>query len=277
VEGAVESTDNSAFELDAYLRRIDYSGALALNGETLTGLHLAHGTHIPFENVDVFLGRPIRLDLASLQTKLVRNKRGGYCFEHNTLFAAALETIGFRVTRLAARVRAGTDRMLPRTHMLLEVAADDRAFLADVGFGAGCPLLPIPFSRGVVANQFGWSFRLVEEAGLWVLQGGRPDAWSDLYAFTREPQYSVDFEVASYFTSTHPESIFVRTLTAQRQTVDLRYTLRNREFVADDASEEHRRIVNGANDLHNLLCTSFGLEFSPDVIEQVYRRLPSVS
>src|SRR5438093_5316594 len=103
------------------MRRIEYAGSLAPSRQTLDALHLAHATHIPFENLDVLLGRPIRLDLDGLQAKLVRGRRGGYCFEQNLLFAAVLERLGFRVTRLAARVRYGTTRLLPRTHMLMKV------------------------------------------------------------------------------------------------------------------------------------------------------------
>src|SRR5262245_9602863 len=108
-------------ELPAYLARIDYTGELRPTRAALEALHLAHLRHIPFENLDVLLGRPIRLDLDSLQAKLVGGGRGGYCFEQNTLFAEALERVGFRVKRLAARVRFGAAHILPRTHMLLEV------------------------------------------------------------------------------------------------------------------------------------------------------------
>src|SRR5262245_49690105 len=92
-------------DLAAYFERISYAGDTSPSRATLEALHLAHATHIPFENLDVLLGRPIRLDLASLQAKLVRDRRGGYCFEQNRLFASVLESLGFAVTTLAARVR----------------------------------------------------------------------------------------------------------------------------------------------------------------------------
>jgi N-hydroxyarylamine O-acetyltransferase len=104
-----------AFDLAGYLRRVEYEGPLEPTGEVLRAVHLAHATHIPFENLDILMGRPIRLDLASLQAKLVHGGRGGYCFEQNSLLAAVLEEIGFPVTRLAARVRYGTTMVLPRT------------------------------------------------------------------------------------------------------------------------------------------------------------------
>src|SRR6516225_6723599 len=120
-----------ALDLDSYLARVQYAGVLRASAEVLRELHLAHATHIPFENLDILLGRPIRLDLESLQAKLVHGKRGGYCFEQNLLFAAVLERLGFSVTCLAARVRLGTTRLLPRTHMLLKVDVDGGSWLVD--------------------------------------------------------------------------------------------------------------------------------------------------
>ena len=101
-------------DLKAYAGRIEHKGQLAPNLATLQALHLAHATHITFENLDVLMGKPIRLDLESLAAKLIQGGRGGYCFEQNALFAGALEEIGFRVTRLAARVRMGSQKITPR-------------------------------------------------------------------------------------------------------------------------------------------------------------------
>src|SRR5881398_483010 len=124
-------TENiSALDLDAYLARIGYQGGLSPTAAVLKALHSAHVFSIPFENLDILLGRPILLDLESLQAKLVHGKRGGYCFEQNLLFAAVLEQLGFAVTRLAARVRRGAARLLPRTHMTLRVEVEGAAWLA---------------------------------------------------------------------------------------------------------------------------------------------------
>src|SRR5207253_2535347 len=141
--------------------------------------------------------KPIRLDLASLQQKLVRDRRGGYCFEQNMLFAAVLEAVGFRVTRLAARVRYRTTRVLARTHMLIAVDLDDGLWVTDVGFGGSGPLNPLRLVAGAEQRQFHWTYRLVEEGNAWVLQNRQPDGWQDFYAFTTERQELVDYEVAN--------------------------------------------------------------------------------
>src|SRR5688500_6459235 len=121
----------ASFQADAYFARIGHAGPRDATAATLDAVHRAHATAVPFENLDVFLGRPIRIDLESVQAKLVGARRGGYCFEQNTLFAAALAHLGFAVTCLAARVRLGSARLLPRTHMILKVQAEGRPWLAD--------------------------------------------------------------------------------------------------------------------------------------------------
>jgi N-hydroxyarylamine O-acetyltransferase len=260
-------TDPSAtaerVDVDAYLARIGHTGRLEPKLDTLQALHLAHATHIPFENLDILLGRPIRLDVGSLQAKLVESGRGGYCFEQNTLFAAALAELGFDVTLLAARVRFGANRTLPRTHMALQVRIDDATWLADVGFGAAGLLLPIRFGDSMPMRQFAWTYRLTAESGQWVLQAQREGAWQDLYAFTLEPQLAVDFEVANHYVSTHPQSRFVQTLTVQRVTPEARHTLVNREYSVDSGSEVSRHSLRDDAELLDLLAGTFGLSFPP--------------
>jgi N-hydroxyarylamine O-acetyltransferase len=251
-------------DLDAYLARVGYQGGLAPTLETLEGLHLAHATRVPFENLDILLGRPIRLDLEGLQAKLVRDRRGGYCFEQNTLLAAALGRVGFRVTTLAARVRWGATRVLPRTHMLLTVDLDEGPWLADVGFGGDGLLKPIALSPGREERQFLWSYRVVSEGAVWVLQSRRDGSWTDLYAFTTEPQYPVDFEMANHFTSTHPSSPFVKGPTVQLPTPDARYIVRGREFLVERGAEVSRLTVKGDEELLRILSEKFGLNFPPD-------------
>jgi N-hydroxyarylamine O-acetyltransferase len=155
--------------------------------------------------------------------------------------------------------------------MLLAVEAAGRAWLADVGFGAGGLLKPVPLAAGPVSSQPLDTFRLVECEGLWVLQSRQGAGWQDLYAFTREPQLAVDFEVSNYYTSTYPESIFVRTMTAQRQSLEQRWTLRGRELVVEAAGREEKQIVTGAEELRHLLSETFGLDFKAGDLDPVFR------
>jgi N-hydroxyarylamine O-acetyltransferase len=252
-------TDPARLDLPAYLARVRYAGELAPTPAVLDALHLAHATHIPFENLDVLLGRPPRLDLANLQAKLVYDLRGGYCFEQNLLFAAVLRELGFGVTMLAARVRYRATRLLPRTHMLLLVRAGGADFVADVGFGGAGPLRPVPFAPAGESQQFAWAYRVVPEGAAWVLQLGRGGDWEDLYAFTPEPQEVVDFELKNYFVSTHPDSPFTHTVTAQTSSPAERVILRNRVLTTDRGAELATRVLADDAELLKVLADRFGL------------------
>jgi N-hydroxyarylamine O-acetyltransferase len=249
------------FDLAAYRARIGYMGPLAPTRADLVGLHQMHATSIPFENLDILLGRPIRLDLASLQAKIVANRRGGYCFEHNTLFAAALESVGFVVTRLAARVRMGATRVAPRTHMLLKVSAEGADYVCDVGFGGESLLGPLPLTPGIETAQYDRVFRLLEDAGLWVLQIRCGESWEDLYAFTMEPQLAVDFEVANHYTATHPGSIFVQHPFVQLTTPEASYLLFDRKLSIRRGAHVESRELDGDDETLAVLDQIFGLRF----------------
>lgn len=257
-------TTEPTLDLDAYLARVGYDGPLAATETVLADLHLAHAAAIPFENIDVLLGRPPRLDLDTLQAKLVRGGRGGYCFEQNLLFAAVLERLGFAVTRLAARVLYRATRRLPRTHMLLRVDLPGGPYLADVGFGVEGLLRPVPLADGRAEEQFAWAYRPVRRDGGWVLQARSGDGgWADLYWFTEDPHDPVDYEPANHFVATHPSSPFTRTLTAQRPTPEARLVLRNRDLVTDRGGGrvESRAVADG--ELLDVLAGVFGLRLPP--------------
>ena len=208
------------------------------------------------------MGLPIRLDLESLQDKMIRRRRGGYCFEQNTLFFHVLQAIGFEVVSCEARVRQGGAGVGPRTHMVLVVRVEGQAYLCDVGFGGAGLLQPIPMDASE-ATQGHDRFRVVEEEKARVLQLRREDRWEDLYAFVPEPRYPVDLEVANWFTSTHPESPFVKNVIAQRPTLTARHFVRNLSYVARRGPVvETREIEREA--LVSLLGSVFGVELPAD-------------
>jgi len=251
-------------KLDDYLDRVGLSVKLGPDLGSLEALHVAHLAAIPFENIDVRLRRPLRLDLDSLQAKLVRRRRGGYCFEHNTLFAAVLRAVGFEVRTLEARVR-GPDASVarPRTHMTLEVRIDGRGYLADVGFGGAGPLVPVPMD-GTPSEQPDAEFAVEpEDDGVLVLRRSHPTTGRDLYAFRPAPVLPIDFEVASHYTSTHPDSTFVNTLTAQRSERERRLILRGRTLITRVGRDETVREITD-DELPDLLRDRFGLDVSDE-------------
>ena len=207
------------FELDTYLQRI---GVGARPAPTLWAMHRAHVTRIPFENLDSYRGAPVSLQTEAIAKKLVDQRRGGYCFEHNLLFKSALEAIGGRVEPLLARVRNGQPPLPagPLTHLLLRVELDGEVWHADVGFGQGTLLEPIPFGPGGPYEQAGWRYRVVSEDELLVLQTATDPGWRDLYAFSPRPVEPVDIEVSNWFTSSHPDSRFLNRLLVTRHDDD---------------------------------------------------------
>jgi len=261
--------DSPSFDTPAYLVRIRYNGALTPTLSTLEALHVRHVDRIPFENISVFLGDRVDLDPEMLQAKLVHDRRGGYCFEHNALFACALRALGFEVETLEARVRPpGTRALLPRTHMLLRVVIGGRAFLADVGFGGDGPLFPVPLDGGVGQQPDG-AYRVDREKdGVHVLRCLRGREWRDLYAFTLMPAHPVDFEVAHYFTSTHPQSVFVRTLTVQRSELVARHILRGLTYAIRMRDQERVREIPFP-ELGPLLTQRFGLDLSDEDLRRI--------
>jgi N-hydroxyarylamine O-acetyltransferase len=251
-------------DLEAYLARIGHTGALGdldPTIETLTALHRAHVLSIPFENLDILLGRPIRLDLESLQAKLVHGRRGGYCFEQNALFAAVLDRLGFEVTCLAARVQLGDEAPNARTHMVLALDVAGARWLADVGFGCDGFLDPVAFGSRDPVRQGAWTFRLDEEEGLHVLRGLRLDGWLDLYTFTMEPQLPVDYEVSNHYTSTWPRSPFVTKVVVQRSGVDERWMLIDDELSVERPDGTERWTVGSPQERLSVLADRFDLVF----------------
>ncbi len=250
-------------QLDAYLNRIGYTGPREPTVETLRGVHRAHLYAVPFENLDVLLKRPIKLDPASLQQKIVAERRGGYCFESNALFMYALQALGFTVTPLAARVlwERKDPALPPRSHMLLMVDLEAGLFLADVAFGGQTPPVPLSFAVNIEQPTTHEPYRLRRTAegdlDLECLMAGQ---WGVLYRFTLHPQQPVDFEHANWYTATHPESFFAQNLIAAIPGDGCRYTLFNREFRTrwpDGRAEAE--VIDGVDGLMQSLERRFGI------------------
>ena len=249
-------------DVGAYLERIGYGGETAASVETLQALHRAHVESIPFENLDILLGCGISLELEAIQKKMIYSRRGGYCFEHNLLFGALLERLGFAVTRLAARV--DPERPGPRTHMNLLIETGGDRWLADVGFGSGL-LEAVRLSDGSVSRQSGWTYGLaLEENGSWLLRSLAGGEWSGEYAFTLDPQFPIDYVVHNHFTSTHPRSPFLNQLVALRKTSEGQYALRGRELITSRPGESSERRVIADDDLAAVLERVFGIVIDPE-------------
>src|SRR5258705_4991990 len=264
---------STEFRLDNYLGRIGFGGTIGLDLQTLAAIHAAHVDAIPFESLDPLLGRPINLDLAAVQGKLVDLRRGGYCFEQNALFKAALEKIGFKVTGLGGRVRwmspPGTP-LGPKVHMMLKVDLPDGPYLADVGFGVCVHDAPLRLKPDIEQRTEMGTYKLSEADGLFSLSAKQPNGWRTMYVFDLAPQLQSDYELGNWFTSTSPNVPFTSTLIMERVSTNKRYKLKNRRLTIE-AREGHligERSIDNAKELQQVLDETFAVT-PPAPIEEV--------
>jgi N-hydroxyarylamine O-acetyltransferase len=270
---SLEAMMTDSLDLDAYLERVQWGGGVRPTYDTLRGLLGAHMAAIPFENLDVLSGRPIRLDLDGLQDKLVRARRGGYCFEHGTLFAAVLEGLGFKPVRHSARVVVIVPRTAaPRAHMFLTVRVAEGTFVLDPGFGALAPRLPVPLLDGVPARIGSETHWMVRDGSHWLLRTRTAEKELNCWLSTLEEDSLVDFEVGNHYTATHPSSPFVNRLLMRALTADGRVTVMNRDvnIHRGDTSETMR--LDSRTSLRALIVDHFGF----DLAEVERLRVPSI-
>ncbi len=255
--------DLTAFDLDAYLARIGYQGECPPTLATLREIQWRHISAIPFENLACLADEPVALDLAALQAKMIHGPRGGYCFEHNILFAAALQRLGFVVTGLAARVlwKAPADSTGPRTHMLLKVDLPEGTYIADTGFGGASLPGPLELATGHAQATPIEPYRLLAKADLFRLEVEMRGEWQPVYSFDLQPQQFVDYEVASWFVSAHPTSRFRQVLMVARPAGRRRQSLFNAELkLHDPDARSERRQFGSVAELRQVLAELFGIE-----------------
>jgi N-hydroxyarylamine O-acetyltransferase len=286
---------DTAIDLPAYFARIGYvpEGRPEATLATLRVLHLLHPQAIPFENLDVLLGVPVRIDIASVQRKLVGDARGGYCYEHNLLFRSVLEALGFSVRSYAGRVLWGRDgeNMPPRTHMMLLVELDGVRYLADVGFGGMTLSAPIVLTTDLEQITPHGVFRLEQAdtggSGLpaYILQTRLDGHWAAIYRFDLDPQYQADYVLSNHYVSTFPESVFVNNLLAARLAPGRRYGLFNYTLSVHDDREGTRKYeLADVTELRRVLADEIGIRLpgdadantgaDTDTLDEALARLP---
>ncbi|MFL6604380.1 MAG: arylamine N-acetyltransferase family protein [Steroidobacteraceae bacterium] len=250
-------------DLNSYFQRIGCTaGPREATLDTLRALHLHHAQAIAFENLEPLSREAVKLDLPSLEGKLVHGGRGGYCYEHNLLFSHILRELGFRVTGLAARVlwNAPDDAIRARSHMLLRVDFGAEPYIADVGFGGQTLTGPLRLIADVVQPTPHEPYRLIAQDGDFVLQTQLHDSWKPLYRFDLQQQFQVDYEVSSWYLCNHPQSPFTTNLMAARPVPGGRYGLFNNQltFHRLGGHTEQRRL-GSTDEIRAALHSQFGL------------------
>jgi N-hydroxyarylamine O-acetyltransferase len=253
-------------DLDAYCARIGYDGPRRPTLETLKALIPAHIGTIAFEAIDVLLGRGIDLAPAAVDAKLIKARRGGYCFEQNGLFKRVLEAMGFAVEGLVARVRwmrpAGAP-LVGRTHMALRVTLDGVPWLADVGFGGCVPAAPLRMDDPAPQQTPHETLRLIPFGSGLLLQAEIDGRRQPLYDLSPEPQTGIDYELANWFTAQHPSSPFRSDLMVAKTTPEARFNLLDNRLTIRRAGSAVERHVLDAAALEVALRDIFGLPLEP--------------
>lgn len=264
-----------------YFGRIGYVGISEPTLATLTAVVAAHGNHIPFENLDPVMGIPVAdLSRTALFAKLVRRRRGGYCYEHNGLLQFILSDLGFDVQVCTGRVvymnpNWADDAQIARTHQVLLVTVPEGRYLVDAGFGGQTLTSPIRFACDEVQQTRHEPYRLRAHGDGYLLEAEVAGAWRPLYIFDELPQRQIDLEVGSWYVSTRPTSTFVTGLSVSMVTDDERWNLRGRNLSVyrNDGTSERIRFDN-ASQVLDAVVNRFGLDVGG--LGDVHRRITEV-
>ena len=250
------------FDLPAYLARIGLNEMPAANAEGLRILQRAHRLAIPFENLDILLGHGISLDPERIFDKLVRRRRGGYCFEQNALFLAALHALGFEARALLARVWLFATETPPKTHQVILVTLAGEEWIADAGFG-GSYTPPIRLAEGEAESSDGARFRLItdREHG-WMLARWGDEDWQPQYSFTTDRVWPTDIAMANHFVSTEPDSRFVTSMFVTTVLPHGFASLINRDYHRSSAKGDERSEISSAKMLQLRLSLVFGIDLT---------------
>jgi len=270
--------NTSAFDLRAYLHRIGVARRPArADLATLQDLALRHPCAIPFENLDPLLRRSVKLDIASIQDKVVHGGRGGWCFEHNLLLGTALAAIGYQVAGLSARVvwNVPPGIVRGRSHMVLHVTLDGVSYVVDVGFGGSTPTAPLKLVEGLEQTTPHEPFRLMPVSRGFLLEAKLEGAWKGLYSFDLQPQALADYEIPNWYLCNHPDSHFLDRVVAARVDRDRRYALRNTEFATHfPTGVTERRVLTSAAEIRQTLEDVFHIQVPKEPeVDAVFERL----
>ncbi|HUH76424.1 MAG TPA: arylamine N-acetyltransferase [Devosia sp.] len=261
--------------LKAYFDRIGFAGSIAPTLATLEAIHALHPAAIPFENLNPLLGLPVKLELDSIGKKLLQERRGGYCYEHNLLLMAVLRELDFNVRALAARVLWSDPNTTQSHHMLLAVEIGGATYIADVGFGGLSLTAPLKLKSEVEQPTPHEMFRLVGGQPEWQLEARIDDAWKVLYAFTTEARQPEDFAQSNLYLAGDPQSGFRQELRVALSPPGKRLALRDTRFAVHEAGQPSIiRQLETVEALREVLTTSFGLQLpAAEIIDPLLERI----
>lgn len=266
--------------LSAYFARIGYQGPVEPSLEVLQQLHLLHPQAIPFENIAPYMGEGVPLDLDAIVEKMIQRQRGGYCFEHNTLFLAVLQKIGFTVTPLIARVRWQVPAEVETglTHMLLRVDLEGRSWFVDVAFGSTTQTAPLEYVLDTPQTTPHGVYRIAQAGDELSVQFQCPTGWQTVYHYTLALASQIDFEIGNWYTSTYPQSVFLNSLLISRTQPGVRELMVNDTYTQrDNAGLYQRHQYTDAVAWAECLRTRLGLNLSTEEAADLFQRISQIA
>jgi N-hydroxyarylamine O-acetyltransferase len=263
---------SDTFDRNAWFKRIGYAGPATPTLETLNRLIFAHAHAISYETLDIMLGRPPRLDVPTLQNKMIAGGRGGYCFEQNMLFRAGLRSLGYKITSLQGRVVRGLaiDAPRPAIHMLLKVELPEGTYLADVGFGNLAPTCALKLAPQIEQETPHEVMRFIDVGGELTLQARLKHDWQHIYRVIPYPRYDGEYEITNWYTATHPETPYQGNVIVARPGPNrTRITMYNgRVTIRDADGHAEKRWLTAEKEFRDVLRGEFGLNISDQEIAQ---------
>ncbi len=245
-------------EVNAYLRRIGYVGENEPSESTLRSLHRAHMFAVPFENLDISLGREIICDESRFLHKIINERRGGFCYEMNGAFAALLRELGFQVTLLSARVSGADGSEGPEfDHLALRVALE-QDWLADVGFGDSF-VEPLRLEPGLEQEQFGRRYRITAGESRLQLEANADGGWKKQYVFTLQPRELPEFAGMCHYHQTSPDSPFTRKRVCSLATSEGRITVTGDKLIETHGGVREERVLRGDGEWRAVLHDRLGV------------------
>jgi N-hydroxyarylamine O-acetyltransferase len=260
------------FDQKAWLNRIGYDGPLEPTLAVLNGLIFTHAHSIAYESLDIMLGRTPKLDLDSLQRKMILGGRGGYCLEQNMLFREGLRSLGYKITSLQGRVVRGMaiDAPRPAIHMLLQVDLPEGPYLADVGFGNLAPTSALLLQPGVEQETPHEPMRFIDVGGELTLQAKLRNTWGHIYRVIPYPRYDSEYEITNWYTGTHPDAPYQSNIIVAKPGPNrTRITMYNARVTVRDADgDAKKRWLTTESEFREVLQGEFGLKMSDEDIDR---------
>lgn len=249
-------------DVHAYLTRLGYDSAPPATLETLRELQRRHTAEFPFESLSTMLHLPVEVEPPAIQDKLLRQGRGGYCFELNRLFLLLLQALGFDARGLTGRVVLGMpEGSLPaRTHMLVLVTLAGERYITDVGFGGLVPTGPLRLDSEAEQPTPHETYRLEQRDGTYTLRARVGEEWRAMYLFDLQAPADIDYTVGNWYVSTHPSSPFFGQMIVARSGDGQRKTLHNGSFAIHRLGEESQRVqLCDVDEVLRVLRDEFGI------------------